>query len=485
MSAMSFASSGDARAGGAPLSLTILCVFLALLLPAVSMLADPMIRHDDYPALLAQPEFFYSKTLQEGRWLNYLWHLRGVITPAWFNFLIYNLFWAIYLGVLAHLSMGASAPIWRKLYVAIIAGLAMPQILISLWFNTLIPGLGCVAIYALLTVWLNSRQSRALLLLFVPLTLTAYTTYPFLLLALHLLRHDVDRSWRDLFALLGLFLVSLALGLLMINTLNYFEHGIFGLQMASWRNPHPAQDLASFIENLAVVRTFLDGLVVQASYGFLWAVFVQAALVLTAIYVVARKHLLQTAYPIVGLILCLSMILAQGVKEGIDLPIRSGGFVWIYYAVFLGWLAHHLQALGQGRMAHNLLFIVAAAYVAVAFFERQTTNAWPKYSRQLAEDIGTGPEPLLITGTYRSLPAAKASQLQSHLAVKSRLELLTQRQVRLCEFDPEACSSLPGDLLAGLSPSQIGTLHAIKQHDGNLVLLLSPQELMPEKAPEN
>ena len=37
---------------------------------AVGNLADPLVMYDDYPALLAEPDRFWSKTLSEGRWVN-------------------------------------------------------------------------------------------------------------------------------------------------------------------------------------------------------------------------------------------------------------------------------------------------------------------------------------------------------------------------------------------------------------------------------
>lgn len=64
-------------------------------------LIDPMIRYDDYPALFAEGDLFWEKTLNEGRWVNYIWHLREIVTPAWLNFAIYQAFWALFAASLA------------------------------------------------------------------------------------------------------------------------------------------------------------------------------------------------------------------------------------------------------------------------------------------------------------------------------------------------------------------------------------------------
>ncbi|MEL6435067.1 MAG: hypothetical protein AAFQ28_14845, partial [Pseudomonadota bacterium] len=69
----------------------IACVaLLAVFCVSLPNLADPMIRFDDYPAYFADPTHFYMKTLSEGRWVNYWWHLRGFVTPSWANFALYQ-----------------------------------------------------------------------------------------------------------------------------------------------------------------------------------------------------------------------------------------------------------------------------------------------------------------------------------------------------------------------------------------------------------
>lgn len=64
-----------------PLLPITIVALLGVLVISLPNLLDPMIRHDDYPAFFAEPEWFWNKTLHEGRWLNYLWHLREIVTP--------------------------------------------------------------------------------------------------------------------------------------------------------------------------------------------------------------------------------------------------------------------------------------------------------------------------------------------------------------------------------------------------------------------
>lgn len=455
----------------------VAAVFGGLLLSAVFLLPDPMIRHDDYPALLAEPGLFYTKTLSEGRWLNYLWHLRGVVTPAWVNYLAYQLLWAIYLACLVHNAFGREAETWQRVAVALIAGLCFPWILISLWFNTLIPGMAVLAFYGWLATRLSERACRWLMLVFVPVSLMAYTTFPFLILALSLTRAGVARSARDLAGLLALFIVSFALGMLAIYSLNYFEHGIFGVPMAEWRNPSPAHDLASALENAQLAWEFLSGLAVKGSYANTPLMLLQGAVLAAAVWSLLRQDRWRALYMLSGAALGLGLICLQVIRTGIDMPVRSGGFLWIFFAVFLGLFAISLQESGRARLGRYLLALTAAVYVMFALMLQQSYARWPELSRAMAAELQAAEGPVYVTGTYLSLEAAVKADLQETYAMESRLELLTGRDVIMCERTPEACAALPEALRGGLQ----GSGFEVRTIEDGSVLMLSPVALRDAK----
>ncbi|MEX0303875.1 MAG: hypothetical protein AB3N24_15765 [Leisingera sp.] len=472
------AGGGIARADtSAQLWRLIAAVFAGLLVAALFQLPDPMIRHDDYPALLAQPELFYTKTLTEGRWLNYLWHLRGAVTPAWLNYLAYQFLWAIYLSCLVHNAFGREAETWQRVMVALIAGLCLPWILISQWFNTLIPGLAVLALYAWLATRLSERACRMLMLVFVPVSLMAYTTYPFLILALSLTRSGIARSARDLAGLLALFIASFALGMLAIYSLNYFEHGIFGVPMAEWRNPSPAHDLASVLENSKLVWHFLSSLALKGSYANVPLMLLQGAVLAAAAWTVLRQDKWRALYMLSGAVLGLGLICLQVIRTGIDMPVRSGGFLWIFFAVFLGLFAVSLRDSGRIRLSRNLLFGATAVYVVFAVMLNHTYYRWPQLSRAMAAELQAGQGPVYVTGTYLSLDAAVKSDLQKAHAVEFRLEHLTGREIVMCESKPEACAALPDELRNGLQ----GNGYAVRPVAGGTVLMLSPVARKEEK----
>lgn len=473
----SSAASVSDRRSDPKLALTVTAVFALLMLTALFQLPDPMIRHDDYPALLADPALFYSKTLTEGRWVNYLWHLRGVVTPAWLNFAVYQLLWAVYLGCMVQNALGREADVWQQVMVALIAGLCLPWVLISLWFNTLIPGLAIVALYAWLATKLSERASRWLMLVFVPVSLMAYTTYPFLVLAMCLTRSSTRRSGRDLAGLLALFAASFVLGMLAIYSLNYAAHGVFGVPMAEWRNPRPATDLATALENAKLAAAFLVNLGLKGGYNVPGLAVLQGVLLACAVWSVLRHDKWRALYMLSGAGLGLALICLQAIRSGIDMPVRSGGFLWIFGAVFLGLFVLSLRDAGRVRLSRNLLFVVTAAYVVFAGMTHYYYTDWHRLSRVMAAELTGGQGPVYVTGTYLSLEAARNSDLQKWHSVEFRLKHLTGREIVMCESKPEACASLPAELRAGLQ----GTGFEVRQIEGGTVLMLSPEALREEK----
>ncbi|MBO6776882.1 MAG: hypothetical protein JJ897_15550 [Marinibacterium sp.] len=151
-----------------PALVTIGVTFVALLMTSFAMFPDPFIRHDDFPALLADPDGYYIKTLDEGRWLSYIWHLRAFVMPSWLAFALYQLCWAIFTGAAALNACGPNARPIYPIAVALFIMVAPPAAMISVWFNTLLPGLAVVAVYALLVLRHGARKMRPWLLVFVP-----------------------------------------------------------------------------------------------------------------------------------------------------------------------------------------------------------------------------------------------------------------------------------------------------------------------------
>lgn len=258
-------------------------------------LIDPMIRYDDYPALFADGDLFWEKTLNEGRWVNYIWHLRKVVTPAWLNFAVYQALWALFAATLATVVVRQKGLTFFKGTLALLILVSPSALLISLWFNTLLPGLGLVAAFGLLACRVSSRTLNLLLPVFVVATFMAYTTFPLLLLAISLFRQD-ERSLPKLIGLLALFTVSFIIAILLTYTINWSVHGIFGVPLAEWREATPAHNLLEMRGNLPKLWETFNAFITKSSFDFYPAQIFHVTLMIGATAVLLRYAPLEALY---------------------------------------------------------------------------------------------------------------------------------------------------------------------------------------------
>lgn len=422
---------------------TLGVAILATLLMSLPNLLDPMVRHDDFPALFSEPGPFWAKTLNEGRWVNYLWHLRGVVTPAWLNFAVYQLLWASFASAIAVAAIGQRDDKWYATVLALLVVTAHSATAMSLWFNTLMPGLALVALYAVLGIFLSQRAHRTLLPPFVILSFMAYTTYPLLLLAVCLVSTR-KRSVADLIGLIALFTLSFAAAVLTVYTINLQVHGIFGVPLADWRNALPAKDVAGLLSNLPFVLDSLRLFVAGTSYNIdVVAIFHLVVLSLSTL-VMIRKAPLETLYLYAGILIGLALVAAQNLKLGVIVPPRAFIFAWVFYVVLIVRAAQYLsQSSGfAGRAARNLALLMFACHFLMNVDQYNYYRAWQNETRAIAENIAGAREPVLIKGNVLEMPSAKAAFVQNNEALLHRIRQVANKQAILCEADPESCEKI-------------------------------------------
>ncbi|RED18016.1 hypothetical protein [Pontivivens insulae] len=424
----------------------ILAIVSALVLSAPN-LVDPMIRHDDYPALFTDAEIFWPKTLHEGRWLNYVWHLRPVITPAWFNFAVYQTLWAVLAVTIA---LQATRNESDRVFVAALTLLIISSslsTLISLWFNTLLPGLAVLTLYGVLGHALSQRTYRRLLPLFVVVSFSAYTTYPLILLALCIAQTD-QRSLKDLLWLLCLFVASFALAIFAAYTLNWAVHGVFGVPLDTWRDASGADDLAGMINNLPLLIEVFEEFIVKASYGFKSLGYLHLLILVSASVVLLRVRPMEALYLLAGLGAGLGLIGLLVLKAGVITPPRAFIFAWIFYGIIVvrAALALKQQSAIGGRIARVLVLLMSCFYAMVTVKQYASYGAWQVQTRLIARQLDeidpSGERTLLISGDVLTLNSAQAAHLQSPDAMASRMKQISGREVILCDEAPASCEQL-------------------------------------------
>lgn len=460
----------DART---PFAATVLLTFLGTLLANLPNLSDPIVRHDDLPALLGYAELFYSKTLSEGRWVNYYWHLRPIETPAWLNLLVYHLSAAIICTGLAISALGRQSQIWYRFALALFAWLGAPHYLISLWYNTYILGMALTALYAWLATVSTERQARLLLIPFVPLGLMSYTTYPLFMLAICLVRHDTKRSFLDGLRLMLLFVASFALGLVLAYALNYYEHGIFGIEMATWREGQKPEDLATAIQNLWRMVEFGGFLLNVLGYGMSFLSALHMVLFGLAIYYIAKQDFWRSMYIFVGMLAGLGMLALQAALTGIELPPRIFGFGWLFYAAAL--VLFVLLIVERGgiykRHAINALRFLVMLLMMQVFLQHTEHRQWQRDTRALAREIGVGEAPIYVIGIHKDIPSWEAAGIQSAYGLRFRLTYLTGRRAYMCSDVPKFNQP---DLCDGFDP----LVEDERRLDGKTIIEHLPDRVM-------
>ncbi|NNE51436.1 MAG: hypothetical protein HKN30_03440 [Sulfitobacter sp.] len=436
----------EAEREGVRLWPTFVVALIGVLLISLPTIADPLIRHDDYPAFFAEPDAFWPKTLHEGRWVNYLWHLREIVTPAWLNFAVYQALWALFAAAIGVVAMGRDGSPWFAAVLALIVLVAPSASLIALWFNTLIPGLALVALYAALGCTLSVRTHRALLPLFVTLTFLAYTTYPLLLLAVCLAR-TYRRSFLDLFGLLSLFTTSFVLAVLTAFAINWQVHGVFGVPPAEWREGTPAADLNGLITNIPLILQSFAHFFDRSTFDFQPALFFHIALFGGATLVLVKRARLEALYLHAGLWMGIALIVVQVLKLGVITPPRAFIFAWVFYALIVvrAAIILHRDAADHRQITPKLLLLVAAFHLQLTFMQFSTHRDWQSDTQAIAERVSAVQGQIYLTGKVSEMDSARKAFIQKEIAILERIRQLTGRTVMFCNSAPDACETAKGE----------------------------------------
>lgn len=429
---------------GEAVLLTLAAFAVLLGVSGVAQLSDPFLKNDDFPALLRDADAYYPKTLQEGRWLNYLWHLRPFDTPAWLNYLVFLLGNAVFAAAVSLLAVGTSRLPLAALTVVLIA-LAPQSILMTGWFNTLIPGIWILALYAALTIRLSLPDCRRLLFVFVPVTLIAYSTYPLILLVLCLVHRDAGNSLAEYVKTLASFAVALALGISFMFGLNWLYHGVFGLEHIYWREANPAHDLAGVIENLKLLQEFSGRAFVGLGYGSRWLAAANIFLFFAALAVIARRRPVEALSILTGVVAGIVLLSILSLKDGVLIFFRATQFVWAAYAVSLARAAVILSE-DDARRGRNITVALAvlisiSAVLAGKVFQRNIP--YQDETRRIAAGIPDDAREVQILGEFFELPEANLAFIQHNDGVRDRFRRLTGLPVVLCAETPAACADPP------------------------------------------
>ncbi len=423
---------------------TYLVVLVAVMVMSGLNLVDPMIRHDDYPAFFADGPQFWNKTLHEGRWLNYIWHLREVVTPAWLNFAVYQSLWALFIASLSVVASGPKGVTWFTLVMALMMMVSPAAMLISLWFNTLILGLALVALFAFLACRVSSRTLRALLPGFVIVSFMAYTTYPLLLLAVCIAKTE-DRSLRDLAALLFLFCASFVAAVLTVYAINWQVHDVFGVPVANWREATAAAGMEGVQQNLAKLWESFEIIFNRNGLGYFPLMVFIPTLLVGGFVVLFKRAPMEGLYLLAGLSIGIALVVVQVMKIGVIVPPRAFVFAWVF-AVMVIVRAVELLSVKEGwhgRLGRNAVLLIVGVYFIQIFLFYGQFRPWQADTKALAREIAPLEGEVYVYGNPMDIASGDRASVQARVALEFRLKMLTGRDVVTCHAKPDLCPPQP------------------------------------------
>ena len=372
--------------------------------------------------------------------MNYWWHLRPFDTPAWLNHAVFLLGNALYGAALSLRAFGSDRLRLAALTAALIV-LGPQTVLMTGWFNTLIPGIWIAAAFAVLTLPFGLRVCRLLLFLFVPLTLIAYSTYPLLLLLVCLLHRDAGRNLGEFIKTMAAFAAAFAFGMVVMFGLNWLIHGVFGLRYVSWRSATPAHNLAGVIANLPLLRDFLSWTFSGLGFGHAWLAAANMVAFFIALIVIAQRRPVEALSILTGALAGLLLLSVLSLKDGVYIFFRSTQFVWAAYAIAL---ARAVVLSGSEPRARHLAAALVATTAASAVYTAMVHRVlipFQQETRRIAAAIPNGAAEVRIFGSFNDLPEAVAANIQHDDAIRFRIWMLTGLPTIACSTEPETCAN--------------------------------------------
>ena len=361
-----------------------------LITTAVTQAVTPFIRHDDWTYLLPAhtegvPDVL-GRNLREGRWLNYAWWFAiGQHSTTLVASLGYTTAYAGFVaGAWRVLRLALPRLHWAVDAVLVVALFAAPLwVRLEYWPATLTPAV-VIAAAGVWTLPAAARRRGWLVSWMLVATLLSVLSYPpvgavlFLCAVVHL----THRRWRDLLLLAGAFLGGFALGVAVIDTLNWLVFGHFGLEISAWRRPNPVHGLHDLRVNAGRAARHLVSLVTV-----LWVPAVAGG-----VCVVAGLLDREVRPRLLRLLAALAVVAGLGVLQTLVIGVVADlrGELWAWFAVLLP--AVLLLAGSRVSQAIGVGVLVVLAVVGVLTW-RSDIAAHQETRRQYAAIVAEATRP--------------------------------------------------------------------------------------------
>ncbi|EPO4108649.1 hypothetical protein ACUADT_001042 [Enterobacter cloacae] len=341
------------------------------------------IEHDDWIFMSNPPSWYgtygspWAKTLSEGRWINFLYSF--VQKELDFR-VIYYIQVSLYAILCWLFSYKTIANNIVRLAFSISLFLCMPIIEIMGWPATQTP-------FILITIaFIYSFEVKNIYLRTFSgyiLGIMAILTYPVALAIMCIymsikasceVKYNTSKTIKWLLFIGLFYFLSYLSGVVIIYALNSKFHGVFGVVIEAWRNPKPAHDYATLMNNISSTSLyFLD---IFDYYGIILVLFIISVVVAFAS---SFRSALVVMCPIV---LSMTIDILIHVYSGVDVPARSTAWLWFGFASILILLLN-------SNTSSIIKLLVSASLASLIYMGM---SYWfdiykPRYATEVTEDI--------------------------------------------------------------------------------------------------
>lgn len=341
------------------------------------------IEHDDWIFMSNPPSWYgtygspWAKTLSEGRWINFLYSFVQKELNYRVIYYIQVSLYAILCWVFSYKTIANNI---ARIAFSTSLFLCMPIIEIMGWPATQTP-------FILITIaFIYSFEVKNIYLRTFSgyiLGIMAILTYPVALAIMCIymsikasceVKYNTTKTIKWILFIGLFYFLSYLSGVVIIYALNSKFHGVFGVVIEAWRNPNPARDYATLMDNIRSTSLyFLD---IFDYYRILLVLFIISVVVA---FTCSFRSALVVMCPIV---LSMTIDILIHVYSGVDVPARSTAWLWFGFASILILLLNSKTPFIQKYIV--ILSLSSLIYMGMSYW---FDIYKPRYTTEVTEDI--------------------------------------------------------------------------------------------------
>ena len=167
------------------------------------------------------------------------------------------------------------------------------------------------------------------------------------------------------------------------------------------------------------------------------------ALLTAALLVVVWLRPAEGMYLLLGTAAALGVILANGLKEGVDLPVRASIGSWVFFALGMARATQLLAQKSESRVLPMATAMFAALYSGHLLKNTYAFTPWLTETRALAEGIPSDIEEFAVYGHIWGFPGAREANIHHYYGFMARVRQVAGVTGVYCDSAQDSCHTAP------------------------------------------